>query len=48
MVFFAALFVVLAGNTVSSSTVGLSISYALNVSILFCFFPAVTSHMKRK
>uniref|UniRef100_A0A803YH27 ATP binding cassette subfamily C member 1 n=1 Tax=Meleagris gallopavo TaxID=9103 RepID=A0A803YH27_MELGA len=30
MVFFAALFVVLAGNTVSSSTVGLSISYALN------------------
>uniref|UniRef100_A0A8C4UKM5 Multidrug resistance-associated protein 1 n=1 Tax=Falco tinnunculus TaxID=100819 RepID=A0A8C4UKM5_FALTI len=32
MVFFAALFVVLAGNTVSSSTVGLSISYALNVS----------------
>lgn len=32
MMFFAALFVVLAGNTVSSSTVGLSISYALNVS----------------
>uniref|UniRef100_A0A672TU44 Multidrug resistance-associated protein 1-like n=1 Tax=Strigops habroptila TaxID=2489341 RepID=A0A672TU44_STRHB len=32
MVFFAALFVVLAGNTMSSSTVGLSISYALNVS----------------
>uniref|UniRef100_A0A8B9QDR9 Multidrug resistance-associated protein 1 n=1 Tax=Apteryx owenii TaxID=8824 RepID=A0A8B9QDR9_APTOW len=32
MVFFAALFVVLAGNTVNSSTVGLSISYALNVS----------------
>ncbi|NXU37523.1 MRP1 protein, partial [Drymodes brunneopygia] len=31
MVFFAALFVVLSGNTVSSSTVGLSISYALNV-----------------
>ncbi|NXU19083.1 MRP1 protein, partial [Pardalotus punctatus] len=31
MVFFAALFVVLCGNTVSSSTVGLSISYALNV-----------------
>uniref|UniRef100_A0A8C9FL87 Multidrug resistance-associated protein 1-like n=1 Tax=Pavo cristatus TaxID=9049 RepID=A0A8C9FL87_PAVCR len=31
MVFFAALFVVLAGNTVSSSTVGLSISYALNI-----------------
>uniref|UniRef100_A0A8C0ENI0 Uncharacterized protein n=1 Tax=Bubo bubo TaxID=30461 RepID=A0A8C0ENI0_BUBBB len=30
MVFFAALFVALAGNTVSSSTVGLSISYALN------------------
>ncbi|NXC54100.1 MRP1 protein, partial [Aleadryas rufinucha] len=32
MVFFAALFVALSGNTVSSSTVGLSISYALNVS----------------
>ncbi|NXJ38493.1 MRP1 protein, partial [Ciconia maguari] len=31
MVFFAALFVVLAGNTVSSSAVGLSISYALNI-----------------
>ncbi|XP_009882172.1 PREDICTED: multidrug resistance-associated protein 1-like, partial [Charadrius vociferus] len=31
MVFFAALFVVLAGNTLSSSTVGLSISYALNI-----------------
>ncbi|XP_010082662.1 PREDICTED: multidrug resistance-associated protein 1-like, partial [Pterocles gutturalis] len=31
MVFFAALFVVLAGNTVSSSTVGLSITYALNI-----------------
>ncbi|XP_015735775.1 multidrug resistance-associated protein 1-like isoform X4 [Coturnix japonica] len=31
MVFFAALFVVLAGNAVSSSTVGLSISYALNI-----------------
>ncbi|NXK09570.1 MRP1 protein, partial [Herpetotheres cachinnans] len=31
MVFFAALFVVLAGHTVSSSTVGLSISYALNI-----------------
>ncbi|XP_031468368.1 multidrug resistance-associated protein 1-like [Phasianus colchicus] len=31
MVFFAALFVVLAGSTVSSSTVGLSISYALNI-----------------
>uniref|UniRef100_A0A8C6J1F9 Uncharacterized protein n=1 Tax=Melopsittacus undulatus TaxID=13146 RepID=A0A8C6J1F9_MELUD len=31
MVFFAALFVVLAGNTMSSSTVGLSISYALNI-----------------
>uniref|UniRef100_A0A8B9QF98 MRP1 protein n=1 Tax=Apteryx owenii TaxID=8824 RepID=A0A8B9QF98_APTOW len=31
MVFFAALFVVLAGNTVNSSTVGLSISYALNI-----------------
>ncbi|XP_035171284.1 multidrug resistance-associated protein 1-like isoform X3 [Oxyura jamaicensis] len=31
MVFFAALFVVLDGNTVSSSTVGLSISYALNI-----------------
>ncbi|NWW64585.1 MRP1 protein, partial [Ifrita kowaldi] len=31
MVFFAALFVALSGNTVSSSTVGLSISYALNV-----------------
>ncbi|NWH63151.1 MRP1 protein, partial [Geococcyx californianus] len=31
MVFFAAVFVVLAGNTVSSSTVGLSISYALNI-----------------
>ncbi|KAM6095061.1 multidrug resistance-associated protein 1-like isoform 3-T3 [Chlamydotis macqueenii] len=31
MVFFAALFVVLSGNTVSSSTVGLSISYALNI-----------------
>ncbi|XP_065597920.1 multidrug resistance-associated protein 1-like [Cyrtonyx montezumae] len=31
MVFFAALFVVLAGNSVSSSTVGLSISYALNI-----------------
>ncbi|NWV07412.1 MRP1 protein, partial [Ptilonorhynchus violaceus] len=31
MVFFAALFPVLAGNAVSSSTVGLSISYALNV-----------------
>ncbi|NXS34928.1 MRP1 protein, partial [Pomatostomus ruficeps] len=31
MVFFAALFVVLSGNTVSSSTEGLSISYALNV-----------------
>ncbi|KFV13577.1 Multidrug resistance-associated protein 1, partial [Tauraco erythrolophus] len=32
MVFFTALFVVLAGNTMSSSTVGLSMSYALNVS----------------
>ncbi|KFV77769.1 Multidrug resistance-associated protein 1, partial [Struthio camelus australis] len=31
MVFFAALFVVLAGNTVNSSTVGLSVSYALNI-----------------
>ncbi|NXJ75097.1 MRP1 protein, partial [Trogon melanurus] len=31
MVFFAALFIVLAGNAVSSSTVGLSISYALNI-----------------
>ncbi|NXN08529.1 MRP1 protein, partial [Indicator maculatus] len=31
MVFFAALFVVLAGDTVSSSTIGLSISYALNI-----------------
>ncbi|XP_027548439.1 multidrug resistance-associated protein 1-like isoform X3 [Neopelma chrysocephalum] len=31
MVFFAALFVALSGNTVSSSTVGLLISYALNV-----------------
>ncbi|XP_014802622.1 PREDICTED: multidrug resistance-associated protein 1-like, partial [Calidris pugnax] len=31
MVLFAALFVVLAGNTVSSSTVGLSITYALNI-----------------
>ncbi|KAM6418865.1 multidrug resistance-associated protein 1-like [Pluvialis apricaria] len=31
MVFFAALFVVLAGNTLSSSAVGLSISYALNI-----------------
>ncbi|CAM9640065.1 unnamed protein product [Bubo scandiacus] len=31
MVFFAALFVALAGNTVSASTVGLSISYALNI-----------------
>ncbi|NXH19318.1 MRP1 protein, partial [Bucco capensis] len=31
MVFFAALFVVLAGNAVSSSTVGLSISCALNI-----------------
>ncbi|XP_061858598.1 multidrug resistance-associated protein 1 isoform X2 [Colius striatus] len=31
MVFFAALFAVLAGNTMTSSTVGLSISYALNV-----------------
>ncbi|XP_071665798.1 multidrug resistance-associated protein 1-like isoform X4 [Patagioenas fasciata] len=31
MMFFAALFVVLAGNTVSSSTVGLSILYALNI-----------------
>ncbi|OXB64192.1 hypothetical protein ASZ78_002114 [Callipepla squamata] len=31
MVFFAALFVVLAGNSVSSSAVGLSISYALNI-----------------
>ncbi|NXL42441.1 MRP1 protein, partial [Podilymbus podiceps] len=31
MLFFAALFVVQAGNTVSSSTVGLSISYALNI-----------------
>uniref|UniRef100_A0A8C3KKC3 Multidrug resistance-associated protein 1-like n=1 Tax=Calidris pygmaea TaxID=425635 RepID=A0A8C3KKC3_9CHAR len=30
MVLFAALFVVLVGNTVSSSTVGLSITYALN------------------
>ncbi|NXK86155.1 MRP1 protein, partial [Formicarius rufipectus] len=30
-VFFAALFVALTGNTASSSTVGLSISYALNV-----------------
>uniref|UniRef100_A0A8B9QNI0 Multidrug resistance-associated protein 1 n=1 Tax=Anas platyrhynchos TaxID=8839 RepID=A0A8B9QNI0_ANAPL len=38
MVFFAALFVVLAGNTVSSSTVGLSISYALNVSIFLNFW----------
>lgn len=40
MVFFAALFVVLAGNTVSSSAVGLSISYALNVShgIIFLLF----------
>ncbi|XP_026508346.1 multidrug resistance-associated protein 1-like isoform X1 [Terrapene carolina triunguis] len=32
MVFFAALFAVLAGNTVNSSTVGLSISYALNIT----------------
>ncbi|XP_062453690.1 multidrug resistance-associated protein 1-like isoform X2 [Rhea pennata] len=31
MVFFAALFVVLSGNKVNSSTVGLSISYALNI-----------------
>uniref|UniRef100_A0A8C3KNM6 Multidrug resistance-associated protein 1-like n=1 Tax=Calidris pygmaea TaxID=425635 RepID=A0A8C3KNM6_9CHAR len=31
MVLFAALFVVLVGNTVSSSTVGLSITYALNI-----------------
>ncbi|NWW10452.1 MRP1 protein, partial [Oreocharis arfaki] len=31
VVFFAALFVALSGNTVSSSTVGLSLSYALNV-----------------
>ncbi|NWX83397.1 MRP1 protein, partial [Nothoprocta pentlandii] len=31
MVFFAAVFVVLAGNAVNSSTVGLSISYALNI-----------------
>ncbi|XP_027504550.1 multidrug resistance-associated protein 1-like isoform X2 [Corapipo altera] len=31
MVFFAALFVALSGNTVSSSTVGLLISYGLNV-----------------
>ncbi|KGL72219.1 Multidrug resistance-associated protein 1, partial [Tinamus guttatus] len=31
MVFFAAMFVVLAGNAVNSSTVGLSISYALNI-----------------
>ncbi|NXM08006.1 MRP2 protein, partial [Tyrannus savana] len=31
MVFFAALFVALSGNTVSYSTVGLSISYVLNV-----------------
>lgn len=39
MVFFAALFVVLAGNTMSSSTVGLSISYALNVSKIFLLLP---------
>lgn len=41
MVFFAALFVVLAGNTLNSSTVGLSISYALNVSnsIIFLLLP---------
>nr|XP_048724560.1 multidrug resistance-associated protein 1-like isoform X2 [Caretta caretta] len=32
MVFFAALFAVLAGNTINSSTVGLSISYALNIT----------------
>ncbi|XP_039376109.1 multidrug resistance-associated protein 1-like isoform X3 [Mauremys reevesii] len=32
MVFFAALFAVLAGNTMNSSTVGLSISYALNIT----------------
>ncbi|NXH99014.1 MRP1 protein, partial [Pachycephala philippinensis] len=31
IIFFAALFAALSGNTVSSSTVGLSISYALNV-----------------
>ncbi|XP_043365328.1 multidrug resistance-associated protein 1-like isoform X2 [Dermochelys coriacea] len=32
MVFFAALFAVLAGNTINSSTMGLSISYALNIT----------------
>ncbi|XP_067399370.1 multidrug resistance-associated protein 1-like isoform X2 [Emydura macquarii macquarii] len=32
MVFFAAWFAMLAGNTVNSSTVGLSISYALNIT----------------
>lgn len=32
MVFFAALLAVLAGNSIDSAIVGLSISYALNVS----------------
>nr|XP_025034164.1 multidrug resistance-associated protein 1-like isoform X2 [Pelodiscus sinensis] len=32
MVFFAALFAMMAGNTINSSTVGLSISYALNIT----------------
>ncbi|XP_009980167.1 PREDICTED: multidrug resistance-associated protein 1-like, partial [Tauraco erythrolophus] len=38
MVFFTALFVVLAGNTMSSSTVGLSMSYALNVKVYLNFW----------
>lgn len=37
MVFFAALFAVMAGSTMSSSVVGLSISYALNVSNKYSF-----------
>ena len=46
MVFFAALFVVLAGNTVSSSAVGLSISYALNVSHGIFFLLFSESHVR--
>lgn len=48
MVFFAALFVVLAGNAVSSSTVGLAISYALNVSHGIIFLLLLHSIWKGK